>query len=64
MTLITGGPVDLGRPNDYYGTSLARDDFRILYAPMPWGPLNSTKFAALKGAFCSAVCDGWPPNST
>ena len=51
VTLITGGPVDLGRLNDYYGTSLARDDFRILYAPMPWGLLNSTKFAALKGAF-------------
>ena len=51
VTLITGGPVGLERLNDYYGTNLAREDFRILYAPMPWGLLNSTKFAALKGAF-------------
>src|SRR5690348_14881388 len=51
VTLVTGGPVDLDRLNKYYGTNLERDEFRILYAPMPFGLFRSTRFAALKGAF-------------
>jgi len=51
VTLITGGPVELERLNVYYGTNMRRGEFQILQAPMPFGLLGSTRFAALKGAF-------------
>ena len=51
VTLITGGPVELGRLNDFYGTSLSPEDFQILQAPMPFGLNGTAKFSALRGAF-------------
>lgn len=51
VTLITGGVVDLGRLNAYYGTRLDAQEFSIRTVRMPLGLHRSAKFAGLRGAF-------------
>jgi glycosyltransferase involved in cell wall biosynthesis len=51
LTLITEGPVDLLRLNQYYGTSLGAEDFSFRRIPMPSWLEGSGKFAALRGRF-------------
>ena len=49
VTLITSGNVDLGRLNDYYGTSLQPSEFSILKVPLPPGLYRTAKFSGLGG---------------
>ncbi|HUZ46424.1 MAG TPA: glycosyltransferase family 4 protein [Terriglobia bacterium] len=51
VSLITGGPVDLARLNDYYGTNIDAGEISIRRAPMPLGLRRTAKFAGLRGAF-------------
>lgn len=51
LTLISAGPVDLRRLNQYYGTALGWGDFSHRRIPMPSWLGGSGKFAALRGRF-------------
>ena len=56
VTLITGGPVDLERLNEYYGTRIAAAEIRILRAPIPVGLQDTARFSGLRGAFFQRYC--------
>ena len=56
VSLITSGKVDLGRLNDYYGTSLQTGEFSILKVPLPPGLRDTARFSGLRGAFVQRFC--------
>lgn len=56
VTLISGGPVDLGRLDAYYGTDLGGGEVSTLRAPMPPGLKNSARFAGLRWGFTLRFC--------
>jgi glycosyltransferase involved in cell wall biosynthesis len=51
LTLISAGPVDLRRLNQYYGTDLSGEDFSYRQVRLPSWLERSGKFAALQGRF-------------
>jgi glycosyltransferase involved in cell wall biosynthesis len=55
VTLITGGPVNLERLNESYGTTLGREEIRVERVPMPW-LARAGHFAALRGALVQRHC--------
>jgi glycosyltransferase involved in cell wall biosynthesis len=58
VSLITGGPVDLARLNQYYGTNLGAGEVTIHEVRMPLGLERSSKFAGLRGALFARACRG------
>jgi len=56
VTLITGGPVDLERLNNYYGTDHRQGEFQIHRVRMPLGLDRTAKFAGLRGAYFTQEC--------
>jgi len=56
VSLITSGRVDIQRLNEFYGTSLAPEEFSVLQVPLPFGLRKTTKFAALRGRFIQRYC--------
>jgi glycosyltransferase involved in cell wall biosynthesis len=56
ITLITAGPVNLPRLNEYYGTQLSARDFSVLQAPLPPGLNRTSKLAGLRGSFLGRFC--------
>jgi glycosyltransferase involved in cell wall biosynthesis len=56
LTLVSGGPVDLERLNNYYGTDLRRGEFRIHEVRMPPGLGRTVKFAGLRDALFTREC--------
>jgi len=55
VSLITCGPVDLPRLNEYYGTALNSGDFTLLRVPLPPG-LKAGRFDALQGHILQRYC--------
>ena len=62
VSLITGGPVDLARLNDYYGTHIDAGEVSIYRAPMPLGLGNSSKFSGLRWRFTDRFCKRIAPD--
>ena len=56
ISVITTGPFDLHRLNDYYGTRLDRGDFFLKMVPLPPGLGRTRKFAALRSAWVARFC--------
>jgi glycosyltransferase involved in cell wall biosynthesis len=56
VSLITSGRVDIQRLNEFYGTSLAPEEFSILLVPLPFGLRKTTKLATLRGRFVQRYC--------
>ena len=55
VSLITFGPVNLSRLNEYYGTTLQSADFSLLRVPLPPG-LEGSKLSVLKSRFFQRYC--------
>ena len=55
VSLITCGPVDLSRLNEYYGTTLQRGDFSLLRVLLPPG-LDAIKLCVLQRRFFQRYC--------
>lgn len=51
VSLITGGPVDLGRLNEYYGTQLQPNEITSVSVSFPPGLRATSKFAGLRSRF-------------
>ena len=55
VTLLTYGPVDLWRLNQYYGTALQMEDFSLIRVPLPPG-LAGSKLNLLQISFFQRYC--------
>lgn len=56
LTLITSGGVDLDELNEFYGTSVERDQLLVRNVPIPAFPLHKSGGDALRGAFFQRYC--------
>ena len=56
LSLVTGGPVDLARWNQFYGTDIRAGEIEIIRASLPWTLFRTQKFAALRGALFQKYC--------
>ncbi|HVB98567.1 MAG TPA: glycosyltransferase family 4 protein [Candidatus Dormibacteraeota bacterium] len=61
VSLVTGGPVDLARLNEYYGTNIQAGEIEIVRAPLPLPLAHTAKFAALRGAAFLRYCRRMAP---
>jgi len=59
-TLVTCGPLDLARLNEYYGTTLGSKDFRLLRVHLPPG-LRRSKLSVLQRRFFERCCQRVAP---
>jgi glycosyltransferase involved in cell wall biosynthesis len=56
VSLVTGGPVDLPRLNEFYGTSIGAGEIHIVRASLPLKLWSTEKFAGLRGAVFHRCC--------
>jgi glycosyltransferase involved in cell wall biosynthesis len=61
LSLVTGGPVDLARLNEFYGTHIEPGEIEIINAPLPLELGRTEKFAALRGAVFQKYCRSIAP---